>query len=150
MNITPQMQQFLRMFLQGQNGGNPRFVGGQPGTDKNQAALMASLGMSGPIRRNTRGEIILPGNPGTGETSALDSPTFAGLDAYHAMQRDPATSASRFKQAEFGMSADDPNRRRPAARVTQQFGYGQSRRSLGADWYAALNKARQRSARTFM
>ncbi len=96
------MQQFLRMFMQGQNGGLPTFTSGTPGSDPRQAALSAALGMSGPIRKNMSGDVILPGTPGTGERSKLDSQTFGGLDAYHAMQRDGgAASRQRYQTPTF-------------------------------------------------
>lgn len=102
MKITPQMQQFLRMFLQGQNGGLPTFTSGAPGSDQRQAALSAALGMSGPIRKNMSGDVILPGTPGTGERSKLDTQTYSGLDAYHAMQRDGgAASRARYQTPTF-------------------------------------------------
>ncbi len=96
------MQQFLRMFMQGQNGGVPTFTSGAPGSDQRQAALSAALGMSGPIRKNMSGDVILPGTPGTGERSKLDTQTFGGLDAYHAMQRDGgAASRARYQNPTF-------------------------------------------------
>ena len=96
------MQQFLRMFVQGQNGGLPTFTSGVPGSDPRQAALSAALGMSGPIRKNMSGDVILPGTPGTGERSKLDTQTFGGLDAYHAMQRDGgAQTRARYQTPTF-------------------------------------------------
>ena len=96
------MQQFLRMFAQGQNGGLPTFTGGAPGADPRQAALSAVLGMSGPIRKNMSGDIVLPGTVGTGERSKLDTQSFSGLDAYHAMQRDGgAASRARYQTPTF-------------------------------------------------
>lgn len=96
------MLQFLRMFAQGQNGGLPTFTGGKPGVDPRQAAVSTVLGMSGPIRKNMSGDIILPGTTGTGERSKLDSQSFGGLDAYHAMQRDGgAASRARYQTPTF-------------------------------------------------
>lgn len=108
------MQQFLRMFLQGQNGGLPTFTSGAPGGDQRQAAMSAALGMSGPIRRNMSGDVILPGTPGTGERSKLDSATFSGLDAFHAMQRNPEASAARYKTPMFGTASGGPRGAEPA------------------------------------
>lgn len=100
--LSPQMLQFLRMFAQGQNGGLPTFTGGAPGADPRQAAVSTVLGMSGPIRKNMSGDIILPGTTGTGERSKLDSQSFSGLDAYHAMQRDGgAASRARYQSPTF-------------------------------------------------
>lgn len=96
------MLQFLRMFAQGQNGGLPTFTGGAPGADPRQAAVSTVLGMSGPIRKNMSGDIILPGTAGTGERSKLDTQSFGGLDAYHAMQRDGgAASRARYQSPTF-------------------------------------------------
>jgi hypothetical protein len=100
------MQQFLRMFAQGPNGGLPTFFGGAPGADPRQAALSTVLGMSGPIRKNMSGDIILPGTVGTGERSKLDDRTFSGLDAYHAMQRDGGVaSRARYQAPTFSAAS---------------------------------------------
>lgn len=90
------------MFMQGQNGGLPTFTGGAPGANAQQAAMSLAMGMSGPIRKNMSGDVILPGTVGTGERSKLDTQSFSGLDAYHAMQRDGgAASRARYQNPTF-------------------------------------------------